>query len=157
MTLWSWRGIAALPVGPDRRSSMSESSSTSPLTAAAVEEVFAACLYREEEDGPYQVTVSGAHGAATFSRIRLDNERRRIRAMLEELPSPFRRSAGGGWSFLNLGVDRRGHRWTDLDVEMDRLMMLGLGTNLLRFTLDRSFWASLPGRAPYVIFEDALA
>jgi hypothetical protein len=78
------------------------------LTADRVNAVFGSCV---AADG---ITAEGIVHRAVFSSASIDAHREEIRGMLAGLPDEFRRSGGGGWSFLNACLDRHGNQWTGM-------------------------------------------
>lgn len=77
-----------------------------------VNTIFHDCLYRRGEDTSGHVKAEGITCNVGFHPERLEGHRAEVSAMLVELPDTFRRSSGGGWSFLNACVDREGNQWT---------------------------------------------
>lgn len=121
------------------------------LTPENVETVFARCLRNEGEAPLYRGVMLGAY-------LDVSEDRENIRLMLGDLPDPFQTEIGGGWSFLNMCVDRRDHQWTGLHQTQDKLVALGLASGHLRFCLEeRDMWSMLPGGMPYIMVEGARA
>jgi hypothetical protein len=116
------------------------------LTAERVESVFARSVAAAGEPG---ITVSGVVHDATFMPDAIEVARDEIRAMLAGLPGQFRKSAGGGWSFLNACMDRDGRQWTSLHMVMEELFMLGMAAGLVTDVTGRDLWPALPGGMPY--------
>lgn len=114
------------------------------LTAQNVEDLFRECL---AHDG---VEVDGVIGKAM---LKVDGREVHIRSMLASLPSEFRSSGGGGWSFLNACLRGDGTQWTGLHQTMDRLFMLGIAAGLVHWLMPRDMWPTLPGGMPYVVIE----
>lgn len=119
------------------------------LTADRVHELFRRCLV-PGQDG---TEVTGIVTRARFSPQALDECAGQVRELLAELPDEFRRTRGGGWSFLNACNDRHGHQWTGFHRAMEELFMLGLGTGLAAELLPREAWPSLPGQMPYYVLD----
>ena len=71
--------------------------------------------------------------------------------MLEQLPDKFHKEKGGGWSFLNLCMDKYRRQWTDLHSVCDMLVCLGIATGHLSFPMPRDLWNISPGEMPYVV------
>jgi hypothetical protein len=76
-----------------------------------------------------------------------------IRAMLAELPDQYRKSGGGGWSFLNACDDRHGTQWTGFHRTMEHLFMLGLAIGAVTLLMPRELWDALPGGMPYYMVD----
>ena len=119
------------------------------LTAERVEHLFAACLAPDEKG----VIVEGIVSKAAFRADALDARRAEIRAMLAELPDQYRKSGGGGWSFLNACDDRHGTQWTGFHRTMEHLFMLGLGIGAVTLLIERELWDALPGGMPYYMVD----
>ncbi len=119
------------------------------LSADRLDSVFRDCLFREDEDHSDSVPAPGIQCPVGFHPGRLASHRGEISEMLAELPDQFRRSGGGGWSFLNACVDRSGEQWTGLHQRMEQLFQLGEATGLVKCLLPREAWSVLPGGLPY--------
>jgi hypothetical protein len=117
----------------------------SALTADRVEAIFADCL----APGADGVTVEGIVGTAVFDQDALTAWTADICALLAELPDQYRKSGGGGWSFLNACDDRHGNQWTGFHRTMEHLFMLGLGIGKVELLMPRELWDALPGGMPY--------
>ena len=61
---------------------------------------------------------------------------------------------GGGWSFLNMCVDKDGNQWTGFHEIVDKLLMLGIAIGKMSFLLPKQMWSILPGGMPYVVVND---
>ncbi len=125
------------------------------LSSGRVQLLLGDCLSRPEEGGA--VVVEGVRCDYAFDRAKLDERRTELLAMLAELPDQFATSSGGGWTFLNLCVDRHGRQWTDLHQVQEWLCCLAIGAGVGRWVLPRHMWEALPGGMPYVQFEGASA
>jgi hypothetical protein len=136
---------------------MSESpaSDTPILSPDAVFRIWNACFFVDAMDRPEDlVRVDGIITSVPFSRTRVGNHAAEIKVLLLELPEQFRRSAGGGWTFLNACTDRRGRFWTGEHTAMEQLVLLGVAAGLVSWTLPRDLWSILPGGMPYLRVED---
>ena len=71
----------------------------------------------------------------------------------KNLPHQFRKSAGGGWSFLNACNQEDGEQWTGLHQRMDQLFAMAIGLGLAKWCLPRAMWDVFPGGMPYVVVE----
>jgi hypothetical protein len=129
------------------------------ISTTRVEEILVDCLYNSDEvSGDSEVpegavTAEGILRTYAFHPERLESHREEITAMLKELPEQFKRSGGGGWSFLNACDDRNGVQWTGLHLRMEQLFCLGIGLDLVAWALPRDMWAALPGGMPYVVVK----
>ena len=124
------------------------------LDPQRVEAIFVDCLYRASEDAGNRVSVEGIAHAVDFSSERLKSHKTEIEAMLEELPGQFKKSDGGGWSFLNACNDKHGNQWTGLHLRMEQLFQLGIGIGKVECPLPREMWDFFPGGMPYYIIND---
>lgn len=119
------------------------------LTSENVHRIFQDSLFRDGEDTTGAIIVDGITVKVGFHPDRLQAHADEIRAMLMELPEGFRRSGGGGWSFLNACDDRHGRQWTGLHIVMSELFLLGEGVGLVKCMLPRELWSVLAGGVPY--------
>jgi hypothetical protein len=122
--------------------------------ADRVDEVIADCLYRPEEitEGkPPEdaVIVEGIVRKFAFHPGRLASHKDDVAAMCDELPDNFHKSAGGGWTFLNLCMDKHGNQWGEQS-NGEALVALAIGTEQGGYALPRDMWSVLPGGVPYV-------
>lgn len=117
------------------------------LDAQQVEDTFEACLGDDVE-------VDAIAFLARLDKAKLADHAELILAMLLELPTEFRASAGGGWSFLNACNDRHGNQWTGLHRTMAQLFAMGQGLGLVACLLPRDLWEALPGGVPYYAILD---
>jgi hypothetical protein len=120
------------------------------LEPEVVERTFEACY-----DPAGDVRVDGIMLPARFDKRKLADHAELIAALLSELPDQFKTSGGGGWSFLNACMDRRGNQWTGMHSTMDKLFMLGLAIGMVEPLLPRDVWPTLPGGMPYYLVKDA--
>lgn len=114
-----------------------------------VEDIFLGCLFLDGEDRKEFVPAEGITCNVAFHPGRLAGHKEEISAMLEDLPDDFKKTGGGGMSFLSAGQDRHGNPWTDLHQRMEQLMQLGVGIGKVECLLPRSMWDALPGGVPY--------
>jgi hypothetical protein len=126
------------------------------LTAENVRAVLMDSLFTPEETGcgtdavgipEGAVMVDGVTGPYGFHPKRLQAHLEDVGLMLDELPTEF--SAGGGWSFLNMCMTRDGRQWGE-HVDVEGLMVLGIGLGLVEMQLPRELWPALPGGMPYL-------
>lgn len=119
-----------------------------------VEEIFNQCLFKDHEDISQQLMVNGVLHNATLNHERLQEARDEVKAILLQLPDPFMKSIGKGWSFLNMCIDKENNQWTDFHLRMEQLVMLGIGLDLVECLLPREMWEALPGCMPYYAVND---
>lgn len=124
-----------------------------------VEKAFLECLYRPEEvqdlpkgEAPEgAVIVGGIRGKFGFNPDRLEQQRGKVITWLQALPHTFRKSGGGGWSFLNACNQENGVQWTGLHQRMEQLFCLAMGLKLAECQTPREMWQALPGGMPYYV------
>jgi len=87
-----------------------------------------------------------------FHKERLEKHRATIVEILKIMPTTFHKSTGGGWSFLNLSMDKYGDQWGE-HVHAQNLYALAAGLGLASFTMPREMWEVFPGKMPYVVFD----
>jgi hypothetical protein len=129
----------------------------SALTAEAVNRVFINCLSpsSDPKDYPEVVVVEGIMNAFAMSKTKLDIFRESIKDLLSQLPLSFfatDKGGGGGMSFLAMCVDRDDMQWGE-HPDMEKLCVLGLGTNMLHWCAPRIMWELLPGGMPYIVVD----
>jgi hypothetical protein len=124
------------------------------LSAKRVDEIFHACLFKDEEDHTNFLPGSGITTNVGFHPGRIEEHKAEIIEMLNELPDVFKESAGGGASFLEAYNDRHGNQWTGMDRAMEQLFQLGLATGKVSYLLPRSAWSALPRGMPYYVVNN---
>lgn len=120
------------------------------LSSENVNEVFRDCLFRDDEDTSNHLKVESVQMQIGFNPERLKENEDNIISMLECLPETFKKTGGGGMTFLNMCEDREGNQWASLHRTMDELVALGIGVEKISFCLPRDMWSVLPGGMPYV-------
>jgi len=127
------------------------------LTAANVEAIIKDCLFRDdvpqEEMMEKAVIVDGIMHKWGFVPAKLEEHKQDIIDMLLQLPDEFMETKGGGMSFLNACVDKKGDQWGE-HPSMDMLFSLGQAIKAVVCPLPRELWAVLPGNMPYYIVTD---
>jgi hypothetical protein len=128
------------------------------LTAENVRTVFDDCLFKDEEvvNGKPVIEPIKAEGImATFGfhPARLESHKQEVKEMLSQLPDPFMKSKGGGWTFLNACMTKNGTQWGEHNT-MEQLFVLGIALKICSFALPRKMWDILPGGMPYIVVED---
>lgn len=127
------------------------------LTAENLDAVMMACLYRPEEIVDRKAPADAVKAASVvatfyFHPERLEARRADVVSMLRQLPKPFRKDEGGGWSFLNACVDRHGEQWGE-HAHIDALFALAIALGLGTFPLERGLWVTLPGGMPFFTID----
>lgn len=102
----------------------------------------------EGGDLPGFVRGEGVHSRFLFIQAKLEEKRADVVEMLKELPKPFRKTEGGGWSFLNACMTESGEQWGE-HRNIDELICLGRALGLVEFPMPREMWNVLPGGMPY--------
>lgn len=99
------------------------------------------------------VIVEGIVNTYGFHPGRLESHRADVATMLEDLPEIFKASVGGGWSFLQMCVDKEDHQWGE-HKNMEELCCLAIGLKLGEWMVPRDYWPMLPGGMPYFVYLD---
>ncbi|NCP46899.1 hypothetical protein COT86_02060 [Candidatus Collierbacteria bacterium CG10_big_fil_rev_8_21_14_0_10_43_36] len=125
---------------------------TTVLKADRVRQIFLDSLYNDGEDTSSHVKAEGiTTNAVGFNPDRLNSHKAEIEAMLDELPDEFKKSGGGGMSFLNACNDKHGNQWTNFHQTMEQLFQLGIAIGKVECLLPREIWSALPGGMPYYV------
>ncbi len=122
------------------------------LNAKNVNEVFTKCLFKDGENTDNKVIAEGIMNNFGFNPERLEENKQNILDMLSGLPDPFRKSIGGGWSFLQACVDRNDIHWAEHST-IEQLLALGIATKQASILVPREMWAMFPGGMPYFQVE----
>jgi hypothetical protein len=96
--------------------------------------------------------VEGITAKFGFNREVLESYREDVITIMREMPPVFFEGVGGGQSFLNLCVTRENRPWGE-HRDMERLMVLGMGLDLIECVFARPMWGLLPGNMPYLSFK----
>ncbi len=124
------------------------------LDANKVEKIFKSCLFQEGEVTDNYSIGYGVNVKVGFHPERLSSCAQTIEEMLSYLPDTFKRSGGGGMSFLHMCEDKDGNLWTGDHRTVDQLVCLGSAIGKLSFPMPREMWSYLPGGMPYVLIHD---
>lgn len=124
------------------------------LAADNVDFIFRDCLFRKDEDTADAVKTEGITSKVWFHPDRLESHKTEIAEMCGELPDNFKASSGGGWSFLNLCINRFQEQWTGEYRQMEQLLVLGLASGRIQLLTRRELWEMFPGGMPYVVIVD---
>jgi len=130
--------------------------------AEQVEQIARHCLLGQDElDGAGKPTVevtyvNGIMHDFGFHKQRLESHRQEVSALIQRLPKQFDLNGiDGGWSFLNLPMDKDGHQWGE-QIHAEALLCLAIGLGLGKILLAKPLWSALPGGVPYVGFNMGL-
>jgi hypothetical protein len=125
------------------------------LTAENVNKIFTDSIYNGGSDiGENEIMGNGVMHDFIFNRQKINRHTEDIANMIDQLPYNFKKSVGGGWSFLNMAIDKDGNQWADFHETMERLLALGTAINKMGFAAPRGMWNILPGGMPYVYIND---
>lgn len=130
------------------------------INAAEVHATMEYCLFSDSEIANYipgtappgAVIVESVVGKFGFHPGRLDEKKATIRAMLDNLDPAFRADmadGGGGWSFLNMPLDKNGEQWGEQPTA-NALLALGIAIDYARILIPRDMWSVFPGGVPCV-------
>ena len=128
------------------------------LTAETVHKIFMDCLFADEEIKhlrPDQapegaLIVTGLTIKAGFNPKKIEKYKQEILTLLDELPGPFKKNEGGGYSFLGACEDKHGHQWGEHN-DMQKLFILGMAVGCAKPCLPKELWHILPGGVPYFV------
>jgi len=123
------------------------------LKSKRVEAIFMDCLFKEGEDTTNHVKAEGITRLVGFHPERLAGHKAEIALMLDELPDSFKKTGGGGMSFLQACEDKHGNEWTGSHQRMEQLFQLGTGTGKVECLLPNNMWEMLPGGMPYYVIN----
>lgn len=121
------------------------------LDSQRVEVIFLDCLFREGEDTSKHVKAEGITSNVGFHPERIAGHKAEISALLDELPDEFKKTGGGGMSFLKACNDKHGNQWTGLHKRMEQLFQLGISVEKVECLVPRDMWTALPGGMPYYL------
>lgn len=135
------------------------------LTAEAVRNLAMSCLFDDAEvpdldlEGRIEwakknaVIVQGIMGQMAFNPAKIEKHKQDIINLVSQTDDNFRAdSTAGGWSFLNLCIDKEGHHWGE-HRDMETLVCLATAAKLGGYFGDRETWEIMPGGMPYVQFN----
>lgn len=126
---------------------------TMKLNAKNVETIFLNSMFNDNEivDGNIPentVKVEGITMNIGFDPNKIELYRTDVKTMLSELPEPFFKETGGGWSFLNGIETKDGNQWAE-HRNLEQLVILGIGLGYVNFLMPRDMWCVFPGGMPY--------
>jgi hypothetical protein len=124
------------------------------IDSRQVETIFIDSLFKEKEPTEGYILGPGVITTVGFHPQRIESHRAEVKEMLSNLPPQFHAATGGGgWSFLNLCIDRNGTQWTDYHQRMEQLMQMGIALKMVQCPMPREGWSILPGGMPYYIIN----
>lgn len=119
-----------------------------------VRDHFEAISVASKEDlNDESVQVEGLVHNFAFDPKALTEHREAYLALCEDLLSDhFKKSGGGGWSFLNLPMGKDGEQWGEQrDAEI--FLCMGIAHGVAEYCAPKAMWSLLPGGVPYVAFD----
>ena len=121
------------------------------LTSKNVNSIFMDCLFEEdsEENRKKSIVIEGLVAKFGLNPDKVKKHKEAISSMLKQLPKNFQENGGGGWSFLNACNREDGTQWTGLHRDMEQLIVLGIASGQVKYTMPREMWEALPGGVPY--------
>lgn len=125
-------------------------------TAQIVGGIFRACLFTDLEVSiaggkPVHVVGPGITSTVGFHPERLQAYTAHIAQTLRRMNHQFFQDSGGGWSFLNLCLDKDFHQWGE-HINCEQLCQLAIASGMGSWCMPRELWSDLPGGMPYVVF-----
>lgn len=120
------------------------------LTTINVNKIFKKCLFQTAEPTEPHINVEGPKIKTKFHPKRLKEELPNIISMLNDMPESFHEDKGGGDTYLNACMDKRGNQWAEQST-VELLVCLGLASGKLKYILEKDLWQSLPGGMPYFV------
>lgn len=106
----------------------------------------------EPKEQSQMIKVIGISNGFGFHKDRLENHREEIKLILLKMSEKFHKSAGGGWSFLNLPFDKGGNHWGE-HIHCESLFALASGLGMAKFVMPRESWDIFPSGIPYIVFD----
>jgi hypothetical protein len=125
------------------------------IDPSRVKVIFSDCIWESEGliDPDKNIEVAGILHTFGFNKDKVEEHREEITKCLDQLPDEFKKSGGGGWTFLNACNTKDGEQWTGLHLVMEQLFCLGMAIDLVKYTLPREMWSIFPGSMPYMIID----
>lgn len=113
-----------------------------------VENAFKDCL---DEDRSDNLKIEGIRTCFWLNPQRLEENRKLVTELLEELPTKFREKNGD--SFLHFCHTKTGQLWTGEHKVCEQLLVMALGLDLMAYYTPVETWHLFPGGLPYVIIK----
>ena len=115
-----------------------------------INEILKDCLFRPDElneaggldDMSLAALVEGVTVSVGLNKERLETYRDEVQEMVDQLPDSFRTENGD--SFVNMCVTKDGAQWGE-HPNMQELMFLSVGLDLMESTLPRPLWGAAGG------------
>lgn len=128
------------------------------IDATRIDVIIRDCLYRAEEltepgKAPEDaVIVDALTQKFGFHPQRLEGYRAEVWQLCQQLPTAFHEDTGGGWSFLNMCMDKEENLWGQ-HRDCEALLALAVGLSIMTILLPREMWGAFPGGMPYVMVQ----
>lgn len=119
------------------------------LTAENVERIYSKCVASNPTSKDV-IKVCGIKNTDIYSSKELEKYKEDIKVMLNQLPDNFKKSIGGGWSFLNMCMRKDDYQWTGLHRTMEKLVTMAIAIKAAEFILPQKMWGILPAGMPYI-------
>lgn len=120
--------------------------------AEKVHEITEYCLAEADFSVDDSIVANGLVNNFAFSTSKLKERKQDVIEILAEMHPNFRRDIGGGWTFLNLPMDKNDHHWCEQPTA-EKLVALGIGLGLVKYSFPRELWNNLPGGVPYIVID----
>lgn len=117
--------------------------------AELVHTIFVRCLATDLIPEDEQIKVEGLVHNFSFHKASLEECGPEVLRILEEMHDTFKLGSGDGWSFLLLPFDKYGNHWCEHNTA-EKLVVLGIGLDLVSYLIPRDMWDVLPGGVPYI-------
>lgn len=110
-----------------------------------VNKLFELCGFRKGEVvesnplKPY-IVAEGISGNFIFSAERINEHKDRIYELIDQIPG-----VDYGASFADFGMTKDGREWTNQHWAAEQLMLLGLASDILVYTLPEEYWYAMGG------------
>jgi len=118
------------------------------ISAERVDAIFKDCLTKKSNiDVP--IEIKGLSNNYILNSHAVEMHSNEIKRMIDEL----RVCTGSSFSFFELSATRDGTQWTRHHQKVEKLMVLGLAINRLKYESPREMWPSNPGGLPFVVIH----
>ncbi len=128
------------------------------LTAENVRTTFFDCLYPDEvikalPEGTAPegaIIVEGITIKTGFDPVKIENHKKDIAELLNQLPVQFQHDQGGGFSFTAAPFNKAEQQWGE-QMNAQELMLLGVAAGMVQYCMPRELWSAMPGGVPYFV------
>ena len=93
------------------------------------------------------ITIDGVFHSYIFEKEKINSERKYIEMLLSKVSQTL----NVGCPFLKLNTTYTGSIWTNNTEEIEKLLVLGIAINKIRFLKPRDRWKSFPNGIPFII------